>query len=199
MRFDLRLIASTINERARVLDLGCGDGELLAHLAKTKSVVGLGVEIGETEINRCISRGVAVVQHDLNQGLKRFPSDSFDMVVVASTLQALIRPNLLLGELLRIGRECIVTFPNFGHWRIRTQLALTGKMPVSKHLPHKWYDTPNVHLCTFRDFEELCGQMHVRIIERFVLGTSGKTGWHLNRFPNLLGATAFYRLGRANG
>lgn len=195
MRPDLAIIAGLINDGARVLDLGCGYGELLAHLARDKGVNGYGIENDPDAITACVSAGVNVIDHDLDHGLDRFPDSSFDMVVMTETLQAVAEPRMLLHDMLRVGEECIVTFPNFGHWRCRLQLAMNGRMPVAKHLPHAWFTTPNIHLCTFRDFEELVTDMGLPIISRFVVDARHKPsmGW----LPNLFGTTAFYRLGRA--
>ena len=136
MRKDLEIIAALIKPGARVLDLGCGDGELLHHLAREKGVNGYGVEKDAAAISACIAAGVNVIEHDLDDGLARFPDSIFDMVVMTETLQAVAEPSRLLDELLRIGDECVVTFPNFGHWRCRAQLATKGRMPVARHLPH---------------------------------------------------------------
>ena len=138
-----------------------------------------------------------VIEHDLDEGLDRFPKDSFDMVLLTETLQAIQAPHKLLHQMLDIGIECIVTFPNFGHWACRLQLVSQGKMPIAKHLPHNWFDTPNIHLCTFLDFEELCSNDGIRIIERFVADRDYNDGPLIKRWPNLFGKTAFYRLGRA--
>ncbi len=196
MRADLEIIAELINPAARVLDLGCGGGELLAHLQQQKNVVGYGLEKEAEKISQCIHSGVNVLEQDLDQGLGNFPSDSFDMVVMTETLQAVRHPELLLDDMLRIGRECIVTFPNFGYWQCRLYLATRGRMPVAGHLPHQWYDTPNIHLCTFADFEALCVKKELRVIERFVVDESHRKHPLINRFPNLFGAFAFYRLGK---
>ena len=197
MRRDLAIIAALINPGARVLDLGCGDGELLRHLAAEKGVNGYGVEKDADQISACVRAGVNVIEHDLDRGLARFPDDSFDMVVMAETLQAVTAPAMLLDEMLRIGEECVVTFPNFGHWRCRLQLATRGRMPVARHLPHQWYDTPNIHLCTFHDFEELVNAKRLQIIERFVVDSDHAVKSYVKHCPNLFGITAFYRLGRA--
>ena len=198
MRRDLTIIAGLINTGARVLDLGCGDGALLRYLADRKGVNGYGIEKGAAEIGACVRAGVNVIEHDLDRGLARFPDDSFDMVVMTETLQAVAEPARLIDEMLRIGEECIVTFPNFGHWRCRLQLATAGRMPVAKHLPHQWYDTPNIHLCTFRDFERLVNDKALPIIQRFVVDGEHEVQGYINRFPNLFGTLAFYRLGRAS-
>ena len=199
MRRDLEIIAALVDPGARVLDLGCGDGALLRHLAERKRVNGYGIEKGATEINACVRAGVNVIEHDLDHGLGRFPNNSFDIVVMTETLQAVAQPAWLLDDMLRIGEQCIVTFPNFGHWRCRMQLALKGRMPMARHLPHHWYDTPNIHLCTFHDFEQLVNSKNMTIIERFVVDSDYQTPNHINRFPNLFGTVAFYRLGRAAG
>ena len=196
MRADLGIIADLINPGARVLDLGCGEGELLAHLQQHKQVVGYGLDVDADNITTCITKGVSVLEHDLDDGLQEFADDAFDMVVMTETLQSVRYPAALLSEMLRIGEECIVTFPNFGHWRCRLHLGLKGRMPISSHLPHSWYDTPNIHLCTFDDFERLCQQHGWRMIERFVVSADYENQTLANHLPNLFGAIAFYRLGR---
>ena len=195
MRADLDIISKLINPGARVLDLGCGKGELLAHLQNEKQVNGYGLEINGNNITTCINKGVNVIEQDLDKGLGNFASNSFDMVVMTETLQSVKAPEKMLEDMLRVGKECIVTFPNFGNWRSRMQVAIRGKMPVSQHLPYSWYDTPNIHLCTFRDFERLCRDKRVRIIERFVVDAGYLNTPLMNVFPNFFGAIAFYRLG----
>ncbi len=196
LRADLAVIADLINEDARVLDLGCGEGELLAHLQTQKRVNGYGLDVDADNIRICMSKGVNVIEQDLDEGLDNFPDDSFDMVVMTETLQSVRAPDSLLREMLRIGEECIITFPNFGHWRCRAQLALLGRMPVAKHIPHTWFDTPNIHLCTFRDFERLCADLSLKIIERRVVDHRNVERPWGSILPNLLGTVAFYRLGR---
>ena len=196
LRPDLALIAELINPGARVLDLGCGEGDLLAYLQQNKNVNGYGLDVDSDNICTCLSKGVNVIEQDLDNGLGNFADDSFDMVVMTETLQSVREPDQLLQDMLRIGTECIVTFPNFGHWRCRLQLTLGGHMPVAKHIPHTWYNTPNIHLCTFKDFENLCGTLGVRIIERLVV-TEHFADKRIALFPNLLGPVAFYRLARS--
>ena len=177
MRPDLELVAKLIQPNSRVLDLGCGAGDLLQHLQQQKSVIGYGLDKDAENIQLCLSRGVNVIEQDLDGGLGNFQDDAFDMVIMTDTIQAVHQPQLLLREMLRVGRECVVTFPNFGHWRCRLNLAATGRMPVSKHLPHRWYDTPNIHLCTFNDFEALCAELRMAILSAESL-TSGIMNTH---------------------
>ena len=196
LRADLAIIADLINADARVLDLGCGEGDLLAHLQENKNVNGYGLDVDPENIRICLGKGVNVIEQDLDEGLQNFEDASFNMVVMTETLQSVRRPDHLVDEMLRIGEECIVTFPNFGHWRCRLQLAVSGRMPVAEHIPHSWFDTPNIHLCTFRDFENLCEDLRVRIIQRRVVKHDHAELTLGSMFPNLLGPVAFYRLGR---
>jgi len=177
---------------ARVLDLGCGDGGLLRRLWQEKQAPGYGIEIDHGHVLECIRNDVNVLQMDLEDGLAAFGDQSFDCVVLSETLQAIHRQEPLLREMLRVGREAIVSFPNFGYWRARIQIALGGHMPVSKELPYQWYDTPNVHHCTLIDFEALCAKLGFRVRERVVL-TGGKP---VDALPNLLGSLAIYRCAR---
>ncbi len=196
LRPDLAIIADLINANARVLDLGCGEGDLLAYLQENKTVNGYGLDVDADNIRICLSKGVNVIEQDLDEGLKNFEDSSFDMVVMTETLQSVRRPDHLLEEMLRIGEECIVTFPNFGHWRCRLQLVTSGRMPVARHIPHSWYDTPNIHLCTFTDFETLCRDLKIRVIQRRVVNHNHVEQPWGSVLPNLLGPVAFYRLGR---
>ncbi len=197
MRPDLEIISDLIAPESRVLDLGCGSGALLSHLQAHKSVSGYGLEIDREQILECVAKGVNVIEQDLDEGLSHFPDDSFDFVVMTETLQAVKRPDTVITEMLRIGREAIVTFPNFGHLACRLQIALNGRMPVTGHLPNQWYDTPNIHMCTFRDFEQFCRDNGIPIRERFVVNNIYNNNWLINRLPNLFGITAYYRIGRA--
>ena len=190
-RPDFAAIAAWIPKGASVLDLGCGDGSLLRYLNETRAVRGYGVEINDLDIVSCIANGVNVIQNDLESGLSDFEDGSFDFVILSQTLQATRHTEALIREMLRVGREGIVSFPNFGYWKNRLNVLL-GNMPVSSELPYQWFDTPNVHLCTLHDFEAFCRDHHVMVLERRVM--SGEREVVL--LPNLLGSTAAYRFQR---
>ncbi|MDR9469187.1 methionine biosynthesis protein MetW [Marinospirillum sp.] len=196
MRQDLAIIANWVKPSAHVLDLACGDGALLWHLETQKQVRGYGLEIDPEKITACISRGVDVIEQDLNRGLKNFADDSYDTVIMTQALQVLRRQDLALDEMLRVGREAIVTFPNFAHWRCRLFLAFRGRLPVSRTLPYQWYDTPNIHLITFKDFEALCADKNIRILDRAVGNLAYEDHWKARLWPNLFGEVAIYRISR---
>lgn len=196
-RIDFRIIADWIRPQSRVLDLGCGDGSLLDYLAQSKGVNGYGLEIDDNHVSACIKRGVNVIQTNLDAGLSEFDERSFDFVILSLTLQAVKYPDRLLEEMLRVGTEGIVTFPNFGHWRARSQIGLRGRMPVSAALPHEWYNTPNIHLCTLRDFASLCEKSGIEVLEWQVVDHAHRKRLGLRLFPNLLGEIALYRFRRA--
>ncbi len=191
-RPDFAAIAAWVRPGARVLDLGCGDGTLLKYLRRERNASGYGVEIDDGSVLACVGNGVSVIQGDLESGLSDFEDRAFDYVILSQTLQAMRHSERIVREILRVGREGIVTFPNFGYWRNRLQI-LGGRMPVSDNLPFQWYDTPNIHLCTISDFERFCASHSVRILERTVI-TDGRA---VSLLPNLLGALAVYRFQRA--
>jgi methionine biosynthesis protein MetW len=190
-RADFATIAGWVRPGSRVLDLGCGDGDLLAYLKQERGVSGYGVEIADAHVRASIANGINVVQIDLESGLSLFEDDAFDHVILSQTLQAVRHTEQILREMLRIGSEGIVTFPNFGYWRHRWQLVL-GRMPVSKSLPYQWYDTPNIHLCTVRDFEDLCGTVGAQILDELVL----HEGRRVRALPNLRGSLGVFRFRR---
>ncbi len=196
MRLDLTLIQPWIKSGSRVLDLGCGDGALLKTLGEEKQVFGVGLEIDPDNITQALRNGVSVIEHDLNTGLSNFQDRSFDMVVMTLALQTLRYPHLVIDEMLRVGQECIVTFTNFGHWRNRWHLSSKGRMPVSKFLPYHWYDTPNIHFCTVRDFEKLCEEKQIKICNRAVISGDKPLNPIANSMPNLFGVTAIYHISR---
>jgi methionine biosynthesis protein MetW len=196
LRPDLDIISGWITPGSRVLDLGCGDGALLAYLQDNRRVTGYGLEIDDANIVKCLQAGVNVIQTDLDAGLSDFLANTFDYVVMTQTLQAIYYPHKLLNEMLRIGREGIVTFPNFGHYKARIQIGIGGHMPISKSLPNEWYDTPNIHLCTLKDFEHLCDQQGIRILQRTVVDYAHRTSLGMRLLPNLLGEIALYRFER---
>ncbi|WP_017938547.1 methionine biosynthesis protein MetW [Zestomonas thermotolerans] len=194
MRADLEIIQEWIPDGSRVLDLGCGNGEFLAWLRDHKRVSGYGLEIDPEKIAQCVERGVNVIEQNLDEGLGNFASNSFDVVVMTQSLQALHYPHLVLDEMLRVGRTCIITFPNFGHWRCRWYLATKGRMPVSEFLPYTWYNTPNIHFCTFKDFEALCRERQVRVLDRLAVDQQHRDGLASRLWPNLLGEIGIYRV-----
>jgi methionine biosynthesis protein MetW len=190
-RYDYELIQSWIPERSRVLDLGCGDGVLLAGLAATNAASGYGIEIDDANVLASVKNGVNVIQDDIERGLSAFGDNTFDFVILSQTLQAMKNAERVLNEMLRVGREGIVTFPNFGYWRHRLDI-LGGHMPVSRTLPHQWYDTPNIHLCTVKDFEDLCVKVGAQILDERVIH-EGRT---VTVLPNLFGSLGVFRFRR---
>jgi methionine biosynthesis protein MetW len=187
---EFQTISKWIQPNMRVLDLGCGDGELLSHLSETKNSRGYGMDIDDSAVLACVRRGVNVIQGDLERGLAEFDNQFFDVVILSRTLQATRKTEALMREVLRVGREAIVTIPNFGHWTTRWQLGIGGRMPVSKNLPFQWYDTPNVHFATLKDFEVFCAEKQVRILDRIALGQ----GAPVARLRNVRADVGMYRL-----
>jgi methionine biosynthesis protein MetW len=173
-RVDLEVVADLIPAQSRVLDVGSGDGLLLELLQATKQVDGRGMELSQRGVNECVARGLSVIQGDADKDLEFYPDKGFDFVVLSQTLQATRNPKLVLDELLRIGKHAIVSFPNFGHWRVRLSLFLDGRMPVTKDLPYSWYDTPNIHFCTIRDFVELCREVGAQMEKAVALNAGGQ-------------------------
>ncbi|MCL7462177.1 methionine biosynthesis protein MetW [Pseudomonas sp. NW5] len=196
MRADLEIIQEWIPPGSRVLDLGCGNGELLAWLREHKGVHGYGLERDPDKIALCLARGVNVIEQNLDLGLDNFGDDSFDVVVMTQTLQAVHYPDRLLRDMLRVGKTCIITFPNFGHWRCRWYLATRGEMPRSDFLPYTWYNTPNIHFCTFRDFEALCREQRLRVLDRLAVDRDHRLHSLTRLWPNLLGEIGIYRVTR---
>jgi methionine biosynthesis protein MetW len=174
LRQDLRLIAEMIEPGSRVLDIGCGDGALLAHLARHKGVDGRGIELSQSGVNACVGHGLSVIQGDADRDLEAYPTAAFDFVVLSQTLPATRQPRKVIEALVRIGSRAIVSFPNFGFWRIRLHLLITGRMPLSHCLAYPWYETPNIHLCTIRDFVALCDEIGVRVERSVTLDRHGQ-------------------------
>ena len=175
LRPDLAAIAEMISERARVLDVGCGDGALLEYLTATKNVDGRGLELSQQNVNACVARGLAVIQGDADTDLHEYPSQVFDFVILSQTIQATRNPRSVLGHLLRIGKRAAVSLPNFGHWKVRLDLLFHGRMPRTRTLGYEWYDTPNIHLCTIADFVGLAEECGAEIERALALDDSGRT------------------------
>ena len=189
-RSDFQAIAAWVKPDSSVLDLGCGDGVLLKYLKETRSARGYGIDIDDANVLACVKNGVNVIQSDLERGLAGFDAGSFDCVILSQTLQAVRRTEEIVLDMLRVGREAIVSFPNFGRWDLRLQIALGGKMPMSAELPYEWYNTPNVHLFTIADFESFCDRQGIRELERVVLSD----GRPVTALVNLFGSLAVYRI-----
>ena len=196
LRPDLAHIAEMIPPSTRVLDIGCGDGALLEYLVRVKGVDGRGLELSQHNVNQCVARGLSVVQGDADTDLTEYPSGVFDIVILSQTIQTTRRPRFVLEELLRIGKRTIVSFPNFGHWRVRLSLATKGRMPVTKTLGHAWHDTPNIHLCTIADFIALANETGARIEQAWALREGQQTqAMRPNSWgPNLFAQGAIFLL-----
>ena len=175
IRFDLQLVAGLVEPNSRVLDIGCGDGALLAHLVNDKNVDGRGLELEMNRVSQAVAQGLSVIQGNLESDLKDYPDKAFDYVILSQTLPATHAPKDVMDQMLRIGKRAIVSFPNFGHWACRLSVLLSGRMPRTKSLPKLWYDTPNIHLCTVFDFVDLCRELNLTIETGFALNESGKS------------------------
>ena len=189
-----KIVSKWIPKNSHILDLGCGDGSMLYELKKELNVNGLGVDISEENIQLSLAKSLNVIEQDIDLGLGNFEDQSFDLVLMSQSIQALKRPDLALSEIIRIGKECIVSIPNFANLKCRLQLFITGKMPVSSALPHSWYSTPNLHLCSLKDFETLCLDSNISISEKKLIKVSGNSTFLSNLFPNLFAEIAVYKL-----
>lgn len=192
----LEVIRNWVKKDSDILDLGCGKGEILKYLSEKLNTSSLGIEIDQSNINNCIQSGLNVVQQNIDEGLDNFKDESFDTVIMSQTIQVLKEPKKALLEVTRIGRESIVTIPNFGHWSTRINLLLSGKMPVTSSLPDKWHNTPNIHLCTILDFELLCEDCSINIIEKRFFSNAGNENFLTAFLPNIFASTAMYKISK---
>ena len=183
-RIDLELITSLVDKKMRVLDVGCGNGELLQSLKIEKDVIGQGLELKQERVNQCVEKGLSAIQGDADKDLSLYPDQSFDCVILSQTIQATGDPKLILKELIRIGKKAIVSIPNFGYWKVRLSLGINGRMPRTKKLIYNWYDTPNIHLCTILDFINLCNELNIQIEKTITLSSNNNKSF--NGLPNKL-------------
>jgi len=199
LRPDLQLVADMVDPGARVLDIGCADGALLQYLGQFKDVDGRGMELSQAGVNACVAQGLPVIQGDADRDLADYPDDAFDYVILSQSLQVMRYPREVLAQMLRIGHKAVVSFPNFGHWRVRWHLLARGRMPVTPALPQSWYNTPNIHICTISDFVDLCAEMKVRIERGIAVDHAGRMGavGRARRLANLLGEQGVFLLSRA--
>lgn len=197
-RIDLKVISGFVTSGARVLDVGCEDGSLLQRLEEERQADGRGIELSQKNVNAAVARGLSVVQGDADHDLATYPDDAFDFVILSQTLQATHNPRLVLEQLLRIGRKVVVSFPNFGHWRVRAQFILRGRMPITEDLPYSWYNTPNIHFCTVRDFLHLVDEIDARVEKAVALYGKGRVlnGSGRVKYWNLLADQAIFLLSR---
>lgn len=195
---EFELISDWVTPNSRVLDLGCGDGTLLNHLTAKHQITGYGMEIDPDKNIKAIEKGLNVIQSNLNSHdiCDYFDKDSFDFVIMTQALQVVSRPDLLLNDMLTVGKQSIITFPNFGHWRNIAQLTFGGRMPQNETLPNPWYNTQNIHLCTFNDFEDLCEELDIEVVDRTVANADHKTTFGMRIAPSLLGEVALYKVQR---
>ena len=196
MKEEFKVISELIDEKSRVLDVGCGDGILMEYLLKNKVVDVRGLEISKEKVKKCLSNGLAVVEGDAEYDLKQFPDLSFDYVILSQTLQAFMSPENVINDLLRVGKKVIVTIPNFGHWKVRLDLLFKGEMPITKNLPYEWYNTPNLHMCTIQDFYNFCNNKGINIFKTISLNgqkTSKITSSNL-KFKNLISELGIFLL-----
>jgi methionine biosynthesis protein MetW len=197
IRIDLKLICDMVRSNSHVLDVGCGNGDLLDYLSKTKSVDGRGIELSQSGVHICVSRGLSVVQGDADADLDGYPENAFDYVILSQTLPATRAPRVVLENLVRIGKQAIVSFPNFGYWQVRKALLFFGQMPVTSCLAHKWYETSNIHLCTIRDFANLCCEIDISIERVLVLRADGRViPMTIGKWANWIGEQAVFLLQR---
>jgi len=198
IRFDLRVVASWIHPGARVLGLGCGEGDLLYYLKTKKEVTCTGIEIDEGRVARCIERGLTVLQGDINEEVQDYPNDTFDYVILTQTLQQIYEPAELIRSMLRIGKRAVVSFPNFSHWKIRAQLLLKGVAPVSRQLPYQWHDTPNIRVITIKDFRRYAGEVGFKILKEVAINTNNhdRSGRIIDLFPNLRASYGIFLIGK---
>jgi len=196
MKEEFKVISKLIDEKSRVLDVGCGDGILMEYLSKNKVVDVRGLEISKEKVKKCLSKGLAVVEGNAEYDLKQFPDLSFDCVILSQTLQAFMSPENVIKDLLRVGKKVIVTIPNFGHWKIRVDLLFKGEMPITKNLPYEWYNTPNLHMCTIQDFYNFCNNKGINIFKTISLNgqkTSKITPSNL-KYKNLISELGIFLL-----
>ena len=196
MKEEFKVISKLIDEKSRVLDVGCGDGILMEYLSKNKVVDVRGLEISKEKVKKCLSNGLAVVEGNAEYDLKQFPDLSFDYVILSQTLQAFMSPEKVIKDLLRVGKKVIVTIPNFGHWKVRVDLLFKGEMPITKNLPYEWYNTPNLHMCTIQDFYNFCNNKEINIFKTISLNgqkTSKITSSNL-KFKNLISELGIFLL-----
>ena len=188
-----KIINSWVPENSKVIDFGCGDGSLLKELFENKQVLGYGVEINDTKIEKCIEKGVPVIKLDIDKGLNDFMSSNFDLSIMARSIQCLKNPDLALNRMLELSKRCVVTLPNLGYWRCRINLA-SGKMPITPELPSSWYETENIHLCTIKDFENLCSKENISIKDKVFINRNGDQGGLSKINPNLFAVEGVYLL-----
>ncbi len=198
MKKEYKIISELIQSESKTLDVGCGNGELIKYLLENKTINIRGLEISKKNVQNCLSKGLPVIEGNAENDLTQFPDHSFDYVILSQTLQAFLRPEKVIGELLRVGKKAIVTIPNFGHWKVRIELLLKGTMPVTENLPHEWHNTPNLHMCTIKDFFNFCEKRNIEIFKSLALNKEKITNINKSnlKYKNLISELGIFLINR---